>query len=180
MKIIIKFITFVLIFSSMPFAKADVKYNIWKEWGEELWLKVNNNHEKRIEGLNTRLEEHLKISNNNFETIDSSFQNLMKRDEELEQEIRSLSEKLDQVVDALKKANIKAEKGDRKGSYSLWLLLPISVFALAVVCFAFWPRKLLAAPSSSDSSSQLKCPRCGWEHGPNDSVCKNPACKTQF
>ncbi len=25
-----------------------------------------------------------------------------------------------------------------------------------------------------------KCPRCGMEHDPGDTVCKNPNCKTQF
>ncbi len=32
-----------------------------------------------------------------------------------------------------------------------------------------------------DSGSTLpKCPRCGQEHAPGDTICKNPNCKTQF
>ena len=34
--------------------------------------------------------------------------------------------------------------------------------------------------ASAGPGARPKCPRCGWEHDPGDTICKNPACKTQF
>jgi hypothetical protein len=79
----------------------------------------------------------------------------------------------------LARANEKADQGIRTGSYSLWLIIPISAAILFVLGFFFWPRKTVSA-LAVDVSGLPKCPRCGREHDPADTICKNPACKTQF
>lgn len=67
-----------------------------------------------------------------------------------------------------------AETGKQR--YGLVLLF----LGLSIVGFGGWlffPRK--ASPPIAPVG-RPKCPRCGWEHDPGDTICKNPACKTQF
>lgn len=134
-------------------------------------------HETRIKALETSVKK------------DSEEQN--RRIAELEKKVDSLSKDLAALdnwakekwgigVKELEEANKKAEKGVRKSSYSLWLLMPVSIVILAVLGFAFWPRKTVPPSVPPESFDRPKCPRCGWEHDPGDTVCKNPNCKTQF
>lgn len=97
--------------------------------------------------------------------------------EELSRELSALEnwtkEKWGVSIDELKRV-------DGKSSVSIWLLLLIVFVIVAILAFAFWPRRRLESVLTSDSGLQPKCPRCGWEHDPGDTVCKNPACKMHF
>lgn len=64
--------------------------------------------------------------------------------------------------------------------WEIWL-------AIAILGFFIWVRtgsKIVTAQASQKQtevdSNLPKCPRCGQEHDPTDTVCKNPNCKTQF
>ena len=116
---------------------------------------------------------------------------LEKRLDELSQTVQKQSETINTLIRQLeevqKKLEINAEKIDSfprdPPSTPLWvkiLLATIVAIILAVLGFAFWPRKTVSPSSSADSSDRPTCPRCGWEHDPKDTVCKNPNCKTQF
>ena len=140
--------------------------------------------ESRIDNLETSVE-------NDSEEQDKRIAQLEKKVDDLSKELTALDkwahEKWDKGVEELEKANEKAEnaskeakKGVRTSSYSLGLLLPVAAIILIILGFAFWPRKTVSPSSSADSSDRPKCPRCGWEHDPKDTVCKNPNCKTQF
>lgn len=66
------------------------------------------------------------------------------------------------------------------------LKIIVGVLGIALVCVAVYRRKgvqSLSSPATiADTSpvTRLKCPRCGMEHASDDTICKNPNCKTQF
>ena len=130
---------------------------------------------------------HVQIS----QEIDEVSEDLKRQIRELELKIGDLSAKLAELDERTKEklnAGSKnlcevgktAEGGDTKASWALWLHLPTALAMLAILVFAFWPRNGVAKPDSLDAASRPRCPRCGLEHDPEDMVCKNPACKTQF
>ena len=179
MKTKLLLVIFAISFVVAPFAfaggpdKADSKYT------DEQVAKVQkqvSGHEGRIKGLETSVKK------------DSDEQN--KRIAELEKKVEDLSGKLAELKEwseekwntgkrELEKVNAKAKDGREKSNLALWILVPVVAVVLVVLVFFFWPRKPVssAVPGASD---RPKCPRCGWEHAPGDTVCKNPACKTQF
>ena len=72
--------------------------------------------------------------------------------------------------------------GDEDNDWSYGLILTIVIGSLIFLAlgFIFWPRKVITPSKVLDSSSSLKCPRCGQERAPNDTVCRNPKCNTKF
>lgn len=134
-------------------------------------------HETRIKALETSVKKDSEEQNKRIAELEKKVDDLSK---ELTALDKWCHEKWDKVVEELEKANKKTEKVDKKCSYSLWLLVPVTIVILAVVVFAFWPRKAVPPSLPPDPSDRPKCPRCGWEHDPKDTVCKNPNCKTQF
>ncbi len=131
-------------------------------------------HETRIKALETSVKK------------DSEEQN--KRIAELEKKVDDLSKDLAALDKwAKEKWGIGVQElekvKDQDPKVPFWvklLLFSVAAIILAVLGFAFWPRKTVSPPSSAESSDRPKCPRCGWEHDPKDTVCKNPNCKTQF
>lgn len=74
----------------------------------------------------------------------------------------------------------RQESAIKRGSVARWVLLLTAVVVCVILCFMFWPRKSNSGTVRHASSDKSRCPRCGWEHGPNDTICRNPNCKTQF
>ena len=107
-----------------------------------------------------------------------------RRIEELEDKVKELSKELSALENWTKEkwgvSIDELKRVDGKSSVSIWLLLLIVFVIVAILAFAFWPRRRLASELPPGSGLQPKCPRCGWEHDPGDTVCKNPACKTHF
>lgn len=107
-----------------------------------------------------------------------------RRIEELEDKVKELSKELSALENWTKEkwgvSIDELKRVDGKSSVSIWLLLLIVFVIVAILAFAFWPRRRFASDLPSGSGLQPKCPRCGWEHDPGDTVCKNPACKTHF
>lgn len=95
---------------------------------------------------------------------------------ELEKRQREIGTLQKEVENQRQRADT-AEAGKQR--YGLVLLF----VALSIVGFGGWlffPRKVDCSPSDLSASGRPKCPRCGWEHDPSDTICKNPDCKTQF
>lgn len=103
---------------------------------------------------------------------------------ELQASVNELQAKVDSLwkkgATNLETIGRKGDKTDIKANVALWITIPIVMVICSILCFAFWPRKSKSVAISSARSDQYKCPRCGWEHDPSDTVCKNPNCKTQF
>lgn len=112
-----------------------------------------------------------------------------KRLEELSQKVQlqsaTINEMLRQLEEVQAKLEINAKRIDNipmEPSTPLWIKVVLGGIAsiiFAVLGLIFWPRKAVSTVSEN-ASDRPKCPCCGWEHDPGDTVCKNPACKTQF
>ena len=80
--------------------------------------------------------------------------------------------------------NLRSENGRLKSRW-LWPWIFLS-FVVGGVCGLVLyrvarrtPGPNVAIPTRLDTGLP-KCPRCGLEHNPDDTVCKNPKCRTQF
>ena len=117
-----------------------------------------------------------------------SFRELEKEKEELEKKAKEAEDLAERAKKDAEEARKAVEEASQRMSdaesgkkfYKTALVLLGSV-VLLFIGWLFWPRKMALPPSSSiNSSTRPKCPRCGWEHDPADTICKNPDCKTQF
>ncbi len=157
-------------------AYTDKKVGEVASWVATVQKSVEH-HETRIKALEISVKKDLEEQNKRISELEKKVDDLSKKLAALD---KWSHEKWDKGGEELEKANKKTEKVDKKSSYSLWLLVPVTIVILAVVVFAFWPRKTVSPSAVAESSDRPKCPRCGWEHDPKDTVCKNPNCKTQF
>lgn len=140
--------------------------------------------EKEIDQLSTKLADLEKREKSNTDAQ-------TERIEQMEKEINQLSTKLADLQkweedkwkvgkDELSKAQKTAQVGNAKGIIALGILIPIAALVLLFAGFFFWPRTRGETPAPPPSGTRPKCPGCGWEHDPGDTICKNPSCKVQF
>ena len=113
--------------------------------------------------------------------------NLLKYIRQLKKDKTQLTKDKTQLtkdLEAAKRAQQEAEKTARKRYIVLSVIaygvLTIGILLIAVFVYLIWKR-----PSSDGGdgkiltvNADLKCPRCGWKHGPDETICKN--CKTHF
>lgn len=152
---------------------------------------------KPDKGDKAYVDQEVKILIERFGKDEQRIRNLEKRESdnntaqneriiELEKKVDVLSKQLA----ALKKwAEGKWETGvvelekAKEPRVPLWvkiLLFAVAAIILAVLGLAVWSSRAVTPSNPAESSDRPKCPRCGWEHDPKDTVCKNPNCKTQF
>ena len=109
---------------------------------------------------------------------------LNERIQKLESDVSSLQKKVDRLWDKgaknLDALDNKVKGTDRNANIALWISLSIVLSVCGTLCLVFWPRKSKTIAINPTLSDKHKCPRCGWEHGPEDTVCRNPNCRTQF
>lgn len=109
---------------------------------------------------------------------------LNERIQKLESDVSSLQEKVDSLWDKgaknLDDLDSKLQGTGRNANIALWISLSIVLSICCTLCLVFWPRKSKTIAINPTLSDKHKCPRCGWEHGPEDTVCRNPNCRTQF
>lgn len=150
-KIIFAFIIFLVISPSVEAL----------EWWP--WSKLKE-QEKKIESLEKKIE-------------------FLKKEQEIKIKEKDAENK--RLEDKIKRSNeidVQTNDGKNKGKNNdrglvQWFIIPIFLILVGLLCFVFWPLKTKATPVSPNKN---KCPRCGWEHDPGDTVCKNPNCRTQF
>lgn len=95
--------------------------------------------------------------------------------------LNDVRRKLDSKSKDIKKLPLEGGPYPPIGLVALWILLPIVLLLLLVGGYLFWPHHETGQTLASQSKSGLpKCPCCGWEHDPSESVCRNPRCKTHF
>jgi hypothetical protein len=103
--------------------------------------------------------------------------------ERLKQEnetLREENEELKKKNEELEKKNDAADKNKSSTSQIMWLWLLLFLFVVGVVRLIFRNKSLYDSVPPPSGDVLPRCPRCGQEHGPDDTVCKNPACRTQF
>ena len=163
------FLLFVTIFTVSQVAKA--------EWGDKAYSDRRLSEEIRpikhdinslTEGTSSNTKA-IKALNERIQKLESDVNRLQKRVDSLEKGATNLES-----------IGRKGDKTDIKANVALWITIPIVMVICSILCFAFWPRKSKSVAISSARSDQHKCPRCGWEHDPDDTVCRNPNCRTQF
>jgi hypothetical protein len=105
---------------------------------------------------------------------------LTRQIEELKVSVNKLQESVNRLREEGTTNREQIEGTDRNANIALWISLSIVLSVLGVLCLVFWPRKSKVASPNPTLSDRHKCPRCGWEHDPDDTVCRNPNCRTQF
>lgn len=125
------------------------------------------------------LQQNTEIANlqNRVDKLEESLQTQAATINQLIEQLENLQSKLGENAEKINKLDTKTEKVGKRWVIALWVGIPIIVIVLLGLAFLFLPTPSRPA---SDGSGRPKCPRCGWEHAPGDTVCKNPACKTQF
>lgn len=148
---------------------------VYAEWGDKAYA------DRRLREEMSPIRRQLADLSSDFgkksESNDESISALNKRIEELQKSINDLQEKVD---DYWSKGATNLTRTDTKANVALWIISLTALSLCAVLCLIFWPRKSVANTVSTTLSTKRKCPRCGWEHDPGDTICKNPNCKTQF
>ena len=148
----------------------------------------------RIKTVKTQVSEHDKRIKKLEDSVKADSQEQNKKIAALEERQRAQGAKIDELVRELNavKSNLDASsksidtlastaKGARRtGNILLWILLPVAALVLLFAGFFFWPHNHIGQPPAPEPGARPKCPGCGWEHDPADTVCKNPACKVQF
>ena len=111
--------------------------------------------------------------------------NLENRIDEQALTINQLVDRLNEVQRSLEiNADTISKVRETTKRTSAWVrvlravLVPVGLIVLVILGFFFWPRRTISPPS--DTSARPKCPRCGLEHEPGDTICKNPSCQTRF
>lgn len=103
-----------------------------------------------------------------------------KKIEELEAENSELKDKLNRLQfekepDASESPSEHSAKSAWKRAW--WL---VAFATILIVVFRLVTRKKSLSGPIDAGNTLPKCPRCGQEHDPGDTICQNPACKTQF
>ncbi len=162
------FLLFVTIFTVSQFAKAesDKAYSD-RRLSEEI-RPIRRDINSLTEGTSSNTKA-IKALNERIQKLESDVSRLQGKVDSLEKGATNLET-----------IGRKGDKTDIKANVALWITIPIVMVICSILCFAFWPRKSKSVAISSARSDQHKCPRCGWEHDPDDTVCRNPNCRTQF
>jgi len=162
------FLLFVTIFTVSQFAKAesDKAYSD-RRLSEEI-RPIKRDINSLTEGTSSNTKA-IKALNERIQKLESDVSRLQGKVDSLEKGATNLET-----------IGRKGDKTDIKANVALWITIPIVIVICGVLGLAFWPRKSKPVPISATRSDQHKCPRCGWEHDPDDTVCRNPNCKVQF
>lgn len=124
-----------------------------------------------------RLSEEIRPIKHDIKALNERIQKLESDVSSLQKKVDSLWDKGSKNIDAL---DSKVNVTDRNANIALWISLSIVLSVCGTLCLVFWPRKSKTIAINPTLSDKHKCPRCGWEHGPEDTVCRNPNCRTQF
>ena len=96
-------------------------------------------------------------------------------------------ERLKTEIYTLKKIRSPSDDGlssDNPPNYRYPWEIWLAIVILGIVMWMRTGSKAIAATAAqkqaATDSALPKCPRCGQEHDPGDTICKNPNCKTQF
>ena len=124
--------------------------------------KRADNAEQQVKELRQELENAKKMVNDGAKEVEKA--------------------RMDVVTARAHMENVQKQVGRTEGE-NWWLKVALSTIGAFVVVFfvwMFWPRKVTSSTASERLVARPRCPRCGWEHDPADTICKNPNCKTQF
>lgn len=138
-------------------------------------------HEKRIKTLEKSVKEDSEKQKIEIAELESRLTEQRNKIDELVQELNAVKSTLDASSKSIDTLASTAKGARRTGNLALWILLPVAALVLLFAGFFFWPRKRDGQTSTTvEPGARPTCPWCGLEHDPDDTACKNPACKMQF
>lgn len=105
-------------------------------------------------------------SSNETRNMEKTVAQLQKKIKSLADENRSLTKQRDEAQSIAR---------SRYVTLSIIAYTALGIAILLIIGFIFMLKK---TPRGTISNDITRCPRCGWEHGPDETVCKN--CKTHF
>ena len=165
-----------IIFSSIMFLVISAFAKV--EWGDKAYT------DRRLSEEIGPIKDDINSLTTNTSSNTKYIKELDKRIKELELKVSELQETVDRRWNKgaknLDDLGAKVKGTNRNANIALWISLSIVLSVSGVLILVFWPRKSRTASLSPTLSDKHKCPRCGWEHDPGDTVCKNPNCRTQF
>lgn len=109
-----------------------------------------------------------------FVKIKSDIEDLKAKQETLEKRIAKLEKQAGDSV---------SESKTSKGHYpwEIWLaIIVLGIFTVFKINGKTPNTPSVLPMHPATNSGRPRCPRCGQEHDPGDTICKNPNCKTQF
>lgn len=156
-------IIFLSLISSFLLAETDKDYTDAKiKEVYEMIIKITGVVDKNSQKIN-------EINKGNLQKS-QEIQELQEKIENLEQKIDSNIKDTELILDSMKKNNDICKK----------YVIPIAGIIFVLILYLLYKlgKKDSIVTQISTNSSQSKCPMCGWEHAPDDKVCKN--CGTKF
>ena len=120
---------------------------------------------KKTAGTSWQPSSELQTARSRAAELEKKLEAEQMRNAELQRQIETLRNEVGQVKSG-------------KRLYAIVLILVV-VPIVGFVGWVFLPRRIVKSPVIS-KGERPKCPRCGLEHDPGDTICKSPACKTQF
>ena len=165
---------FCIFCSSFSFAESDRDYTNKKL--KDVYAKFKEISEQ-VEYVNVLLNQQFNRAsktNDEISKIQSSIANIQQKLEEVEKKVDSNIKDTGNIAGTTKKHTV----------LTLIILIPIAIIVIAFLIYLFYPSQAKKEMDSAIAStiknnvSQSKCPMCGWEHAPDETVCKN--CGTKF
>ena len=163
------FLLFVTIFTVSQFAKAesDKAYS-------------DRRLSEEIEPIKCGIYSLTEAASSNTKSINVLNERIQKLESDVSRLQKTVDSRWDKGVKNLDALDSKVKGTVRNANIALWISLSIVLSVCGTLCLVFWPRKSKTIAINPTLSDKHKCPRCGWEHGPEDTVCRNPNCRTQF
>lgn len=125
------------------------------------------------------LKEKLKTLQENNENLQVKLQEEQTKNKELKSDLEKKKQEKDNLseqVEALQKQiKVLQEEGHILRYQILIAVLSIAIVFLVIVAWVCWVRMSTQVIHIEDHT---KCPFCGWEHDPEETVCRH--CNTKF
>ena len=172
MKTKISIVAFVLFLLGAMACRAESDKNYTNRRIEEV--------EARMTDVNSWQNSEIGKLQKHVATLENSIQSQANTINQLIEQLEHLQNKLGENAEKINKLDTETEKVGKRWVLALWVGIPVVVLLLLGLILLFIPASSRSSNNRQGDNERLKCPRCGWEHDPGDTVCKNPACKTQF
>ena len=130
--------------------------------------------DQEIEKINMKIELLEEKIQSSEDQLSDLIMILAKDHKILKNKISNLENSLEEKNILISNIGKTTGKTKRNVFITFIMIFIIVVIIIAFLAFIFWPAKTPKMTNlASDASTQLKCPKCGWEHAPGETTCRN-------